>query len=82
MDKKNKKISKVKSVVNEIAYDLGISKKLVKQVLLLTFKEVALALLLKGKPVMIRRFVKFVVAATRVSKMAKNNRKKQKQESE
>tara|TARA_R100000900_G_scaffold114500_1_gene89489 strand:- start:2303 stop:2551 length:249 start_codon:yes stop_codon:yes gene_type:complete len=81
MDKKNRGISKVRSIVNEIAYDLGIDKKLVRQVLLLTFKELAVTLLLRGRPVMIRRFVKFVVAATRVSKMAQNNRKKQKQES-
>lgn len=82
MEEKTKGKSRVRSIVNEIAYDLGIDKKLVRQVLLLTFKEIAVTLLLRGKPVMIRRFVKFVVAATRVSKMAKNNRKKQKQESE
>ena len=81
MDKKNRGVSKVRSIINEIAYDLGIDKKLVRQVLLLTFKELAVTLLLRGRPVMIRRFVKFVVAATRVSKMAQNNRKKQKQES-
>ena len=39
MDKKKRGISKVKSIINEIAYDLGIDKKLVRQVLLLTFKE-------------------------------------------
>ena len=81
MDKKKRGKSRVRSIINEIAYDLGIDKKLVRQVLLLTFKELAVTLLLRGRPVMIRRFVKFVVAATRVSKMAQNNRKKQKQES-
>ena len=69
MAKKVKGISKVKSIINEIAYDLGIDKKLVRQVLLLTFKELAITLLLKGKPVMIRRFVKFVVAAVAVRKI-------------
>ena len=39
MDKKKRGISKVKSIISEIAYDLGIDKKLVRQVLLLTFKE-------------------------------------------
>ena len=75
MAKKVKGISKVKSIINEIAYDLGIDKKLVRQVLLLTFKELAVTLLLKGKPVMIRRFVKFVVAAAAVRKIKKDKTK-------
>ena len=75
MGKKVKGISKVKSIINEIAYDLGIDKKLVRQVLLLTFKELAVTLLLKGKPVMIRRFVKFVVAAAAVRKIKKDKTK-------
>ena len=75
MDKKKRGISKVKSIINEIAYDLGIDKKLVRQVLLLTFKELAVTLLLKGKPVMIRRFVKFVVAAAAVRKIKKDKTK-------
>tara|TARA_R100000742_G_C4213654_1_gene39328 strand:- start:56 stop:295 length:240 start_codon:yes stop_codon:yes gene_type:complete len=75
MDKKKRGISKVKSIINEIAYDLGIDKKLVRQVLLLTFKELAVTLLLKGRPVMIRRFVKFVVAAAAVKKMKKERTK-------
>jgi nucleoid DNA-binding protein len=76
MGKKDKGVSKVKSIVSEIAYDLGIDKKLVRQVLLLTFKELAVTLLLKGKPVMIRRFVKFVVAAAAVRKIKKDKTKK------
>ena len=79
MDKKKRGRSKIKSIINEIAYDLGIDKKLVKQVLILTFKEIALTLLLKGRPVMIRRFVKFVVAASAMRKLKKT---KQKQQSE
>ena len=75
MDKKKRGISKVKSIISEIAYDLGIDKKLVRQVLLLTFKELAITLLLKGRPVMIRRFVKFVVAASAVKKMKKSKQK-------
>ena len=80
MGKKVKGISKVKSIINEIAYDLGIDKKLVRQVLLLTFKELAVTLLLKGKPVMIRRFVKFVVAAAAVRKIKKDKTKKKENE--
>ena len=75
MDKKKRGVSKVKSIINEIAYDLGIDKKLVRQVLLLTFKELAVTLLLKGRPVMIRRFVKFVIAAAAVKKMKKERTK-------
>ena len=75
MDKKKRGISKVKSIISEIAYDLGIDKKLVRQVLLLTFKELAVTLLLKGRPVMIRRFVKFVVAAAAVRKIKKDKTK-------
>ena len=80
MDKKKRGISKVKSIVSEIAYDLGIDKKLVRQVLLLTFKELAITLLLKGKPVMIRRFVKFVVAASAMRKIKKDKTKKKENE--
>ena len=75
MDKKKKGKSTVKSIVNEIAYDLGIDKTLVRQVIVLTFKELAIALILKGKPVMIRRFVKFVVAAAAIRKAKKENKK-------
>ena len=75
MSKKDKQTSRVKSIINEIAYDLGINKKLVKEVLILTFKEVAVILLLRGKNVMIRRFVKFVVATAAIRKANKENKK-------
>ena len=75
MDKKSKSKSRIRSIINEIAYDLGIDKKLVRQVLLLTFKELAVTLLLRGKPVMIRRFVKFVVAVSAVKKIKKEKTK-------
>ena len=75
MGKKTKEKSSFKSIVAEIAYDLGINKKLVKQVLILTFKEIAITLILKGRPVMIRRFVKFVVAAAAIKKAQKTKQK-------
>tara|TARA_R100000664_G_C2748866_1_gene136279 strand:+ start:881 stop:1120 length:240 start_codon:yes stop_codon:yes gene_type:complete len=77
MDKKKRSKSKIRSIINEIAYDLGINKRVVKQVLILTFKEIALTLILKGKPVMIRRFVKFVVAASAMRKLKKAKQKQQ-----
>ena len=61
MENKKKK-RKFQKIVNEIAHDLGIDKQTVRNVLTLVFKEIALTLILKGKPVLIRRFVKFVVA--------------------
>jgi nucleoid DNA-binding protein len=60
-DKQNK-ITRVKDIVSEIAHDLKLDKKLVKKVLLLTFQEISLTLLLKSRPIMIRRFIKFVIA--------------------
>tara|TARA_R100000234_G_scaffold23559_1_gene13455 strand:+ start:2757 stop:2996 length:240 start_codon:yes stop_codon:yes gene_type:complete len=75
MEQKKIEKSKLKSIVAEIAHDLGIDKKLVRQVLLLTFKEIAITLLLKGKPVMIRRFAKFVVAAASIRKIRKTKQK-------
>ena len=75
MKGKNKTKSTIRSIVSEIAYDLGIDKKLVRQVLLLTFKEIAVTLILRGKPVMIRRFVKFVVAASAARNIRKSKTK-------
>ena len=75
MGQKIKEKSKIKSIIAEIAYDLGVNKKLVRQVLLLTFREIAVTLILKGRPVMIRRFVKFVVAAAAIRKANKENKK-------
>jgi nucleoid DNA-binding protein len=74
MEQKIKEKSRVRSVVAEIAHDLGINKKLVRQVLVLTFREIAVTLILRGKPVMIRRFVKFVVAAIAIRKATKENK--------
>ena len=65
MSKKDRQTSRVKSIINEIAYDLGINKKLVKEVLILTFR---------GKNVMIRGFVKIVVAAAAIRKIKKQSK--------
>jgi nucleoid DNA-binding protein len=78
MSGKNKEKTTIRAIVSEIAHDLGIDKKLVRQVLLLTFKEIAVTLILRGRPVMIRRFVKFVVAASAANKMRKDKLEKEK----
>ena len=75
MEKKTRGKSKIRSIINEIAYDLGIDKKLVRQVLILTFKEIGITLILRGRPVMTRRFVKFVVAAAAIRKASKTKQK-------
>ena len=75
MGQEIKEKSRVRSIVAEIAHDLGINKKLVRQVLVLTFREIAVTLILRGRPVMIRRFVKFVVAAAAIRKATKENKK-------
>ena len=75
MGQKIKEKSRLKSVIAEVAHDLGINKKLVRQVLVLTFREIAVTLILRGKPIMIRRFVKFVVAAAAIRKANKENKK-------
>ncbi len=75
MNGKNKEKTTIRAIVSEIAHDLGIDKKLVRQVLLLTFKEIAVTLILRGKPVMIRRFVKFVVAASAARNIRKSKTK-------
>ena len=77
MEQKTKEKSRVKSIIAEIAHDLGINKKLVRQVLVFTFREIAVTLILRGKPVMIRRFVKFVVAVNAIRKMRQNKKKKE-----
>ena len=79
MGQETKEKSRVKSIVAEIAHDLGINKKLVRQVLILTFKEIAITLILRGRPVMIRRFVKFVVAAAAIRKANKENKENKKE---
>ena len=61
-----KKVSKLKDIVAEIAHDLNINQTLVKKILVIAFKEIALLLLLKGKPVMIRRFIKFVIEKKKI----------------
>ena len=71
MKEKSKKKTKLNKIIAEVAYDLGIDKKLVKQVITEVFKEIAIILILRGKPVLIRRFVKFVYAI-RIAKKIKD----------
>ncbi len=56
----------------------ALTKNLSKKFLFFTFKEIAITLLLKGKTVMIRSFVKFVVAAAAIKNIEKSKQRKQK----
>tara|TARA_R100000458_G_C8266175_1_gene241188 strand:- start:1387 stop:1632 length:246 start_codon:yes stop_codon:yes gene_type:complete len=61
--KTDKKIlSKLKQIEDRVSKDLNVDKQLVRKVVLETFKEIGLILLLKNSPVMIRGFLKIVVA--------------------
>jgi nucleoid DNA-binding protein len=63
------KESKLKLIIKEVAHDLKIEKITVDKVIKELFKEVALTLLIKGRPVMIRRFIKIVFAIRRARKI-------------
>ena len=67
-----RKKSKLNSIISEIAYDLGVDKKTVRKVVTALFQEIAFFMILKGRPIMIRRFVKFVLAARTVKKLKRN----------
>tara|TARA_Y100001937_G_scaffold59353_1_gene81519 strand:+ start:1975 stop:2202 length:228 start_codon:yes stop_codon:yes gene_type:complete len=69
--------SKLDKIYDEVAYDTKLPKKLVRKVIKKVFKEIGIALLLKGKPVMIRKFIK-IVRATRTSKKIIENYNKYK----
>jgi len=69
--------SKLDKIYDEVAYDTKLPKKLVRKAIKLLFKEIAITLLLKSKPIMIRRFIK-IVLATRTSKKIIENYNKYK----
>ena len=72
--KEKKKIDRaqITEIVKEIAHDLNLNKQLVKEVLLITFKEIALILIFKKSPIMIRRFVKIVLAIKGIKRIKEN----------
>ena len=64
-----KKKSKLDEVIDEISYDLDIPKSRVNKILTMTFKEIAYILLFRKRAIMIRGFVKFVVAVRAAGKV-------------
>ena len=67
--------SKLDRIYDEVAYDTKLPKKLVRKTIKLLFKEIAITLLLRGKPIMIRRFVKIVLATRTGKKIIENYNK-------
>ena len=61
MSVKRKK-SKIELIIEEVAYDLGIDKKLVRKVVMKSFAEIVCLLVFKKRSVMIRGIAKFVVS--------------------
>ena len=54
--------TKLSKIIKEIAHDLGLDKKLVKRILISVFREIGFAIILRGRPVMFRKFLKIVFA--------------------
>ena len=54
--------TKLRKIISEIAHDLGLDKKLVRRILISTFREIGFAIILRGRPVMFRKFIKIVFA--------------------
>ena len=64
-----KKKTKLDKAVDEISVELDITPKDIRKALTNTFKEIAYVLLIKRKSVMIRGFVKFVLAVRTIKKV-------------
>ena len=67
--------SKLDKIYDEVAYDTKLPKKLVRKVIKTVFKEIGITPLLRGKPVMIRGFVKIVMATRTGKKIIENYNK-------
>ena len=54
--------TKLRKIISEIAHDLGLDKKLVRRIIITVFREIGFAIVLRGRPVMFRKFLKIVYA--------------------
>ena len=70
-----KKKSKLDDIVTEISVEINISEKDVKTALKWTFKQIVTTLVLWRKPVMIRGYVKFVLAKKGIKKIIEDYNK-------
>ena len=65
-------LSKLRQIEDRVSKDLNVDKQLVRKVILETFKEVSLILIFKNSPVMIRGFIKIVIAVRAAKKALVN----------
>ena len=70
-----KKKSNLDDIVTEISVEINISEKDVKNALKWTFKQIATILVLWRKPVMIRGYIKFVLAKKGIKKIIEDYNK-------
>ena len=70
-----KKKSKLDDIVTEISVEINISEKDVKNALKWTFKQIVTTLVLWRKPVMIRGYIKFVLAKKGIKKIIEDYNK-------
>ena len=61
-------LSKLRQIEDRVSKDLNVDKQLVRKVILETFKEVGLILAFKNSPIMIRGFIKIVIAVRAAKK--------------
>jgi len=65
-------LSKLRQIEDRVSRDLNVDKQLVRKVILETFKEVGLILAFKNSPIMIRGFIKIVIAIRAAKKALVN----------
>ena len=70
-----KKKSVLDDIITEISVEINISEKDVRNALKWTFKEIATILILWRKPVMIRGYIKFVLAKKGIKKIIEDYNK-------
>ena len=72
MGSDKKILSKIRQIEDRVSRDLNVDKQLVRKVILETFKEVGLILAFKNSPIMIRGFIKIVIAVRAAKKALVN----------
>tara|TARA_R100001594_G_scaffold45372_1_gene78176 strand:- start:9423 stop:9659 length:237 start_codon:yes stop_codon:yes gene_type:complete len=70
-----KKKSALDDIVSEISIEINIDEKDVRNALKWTFKQIAATLILWRKPVMIRGYIKFVLAKKGIKKIIEDYNK-------
>ena len=70
-----KKKSTLDNIVTEISVEINISEKDVRNALKWTFRQIATVLVLWRKPVMIRGYIKFVLAKKGIKKIIEDYNK-------